>query len=100
MATFADGFELFNVVGDLEETSGAFKAAVFLAEVEAKAIGHDGDVELDGDLHELVGLIGCEELCFVDQDAGDAGVVFCDLPKEVGGFVEAEVGFAFGADAG
>ena len=64
--TFADGFELFDVVGDLEEASGAFETAVFLAEVEAETIGHDGDVKLDGDLHELVGLVFGEELSFVD----------------------------------
>lgn len=44
MATFADGFDFFNVMGDLEESSGAFEAAIFLSEIEAEAISHDRDV--------------------------------------------------------
>ena len=63
---FADGFDFFDVVGDLEEASGALETFVFLAEVEAKAVGDDGDVEFDGNVEKLVDLGGSKELGFVD----------------------------------
>ena len=47
-ATFADGFELFDVVSDLQEAGGAFEAAIVLAEIDAEAISNDRDVELNG----------------------------------------------------
>ena len=53
-------------MGDLEEPSGAFEAAVFTTEVEAETIAHDRDIEVNGDLHELVDLVFGEELGFVD----------------------------------
>ena len=55
-AAFTDGFELFDVFGDLEEAGRAFEAAVVLAEVEAETIGDNRDVEINSDERELVGL--------------------------------------------
>ena len=55
-AAFTDGFEFFDVFGDLEEAGGAFEAAVVLAEVEAEAVSDNRDVEINSDESKLVGL--------------------------------------------
>ena len=66
VTAFADGFDFFDAVSDLEKAGGALKTVVLLAEIKAEAVGHNRDIYSGSDFHELISLSGSEELGFVD----------------------------------
>ena len=75
MAALADSFDFFDIMSDLKKAGHSLESVVGLTEIEAESIGHDWEVEIDGNLHELIGLFRGEELRFVHEDAGAVEVV-------------------------
>lgn len=99
MAAFTNCLNFLKVVGDLKKASGTLKTTIFAPKIEAEAVAHDGNILADGDLHKLVDLSGSEELCFINEDAGDIWVILDEFVVQIRTAVETEISFSFGSDA-
>ena len=63
------GLDLLNGVSPGQKPMGAFKQIPL--EVSAQAIADHGDTEVVHDVDEVLNLLLCQELRFIDDDAGD-----------------------------
>ena len=68
-AAMTDGADFAHFVGEGEEGGGTGEE--FAAKIHPQAISHDGNVEIVDNAGQLPDLVFGQELCLVEEDAGD-----------------------------
>lgn len=89
IAKCARCFDFFDGVGDFHEPFSTFEEARF--EIRSQAIANDGDIEINGDIAQLMHDVFAQELAFVDEDTAHAGEC---IERYLGIGGDADVGFA------